>query len=161
MSEAMPRHFPYVRRLVQPKAIILGVALLFVVVAHISVARWYREFGNGPIDVYPDHWLNVPYILLFATAMLLVSRWWSYLLALAIGGWLIYSLGYLGVLSTSNAQNQPLLSFWVLRVWFMQKYAWQPQELLQLTLAFVIAGFAVFGLARVLRRQRLVAADGI
>src|SRR4051812_383360 len=59
----------YLRRLIQPKVFIFAIALLCVIVAHISVARWYRQFGDSPGDFYPNNWVNVPYVLLFAATI--------------------------------------------------------------------------------------------
>jgi hypothetical protein len=146
------------RRLIQPKIFIFAIALLCVIVAHISVARWYRQFGDSPGDFYP-YWLNVPYVLLFAATMLLISRWWSYILAIAVSLWVTYSLGYGGLLSHSRVQDRPFFSFGTARAWFIEKYTWQPQELVQVGLAVVVLTFGVIGLVRTLRRLS-AASDG-
>src|SRR5205807_2384827 len=149
----MSRRSDYLRRFIQPKVIIFVIAFVSVIVAHISVARWYRQFGNRAGDFYPDNWVHVPYVLLFSATMLLISRWWSYLLAMTVTLWLTYSLGYMGLLSVSRAQDRPFFSLWVPRVWFIEKYNWQPQELFQLALALVVLTFALVGLTRAVRRR--------
>ena len=149
----MPWSSQIVRRLLQPNAIIFGIALMFVVVAHVSVARWHREFGNGRIEGYPDVELFIPYTLLVAAVMLLVSKWWSYFLALIASGWVIYTLGYKGPLGVAAANDHPLFSSWVLRNWLTSTWTTQPQYLFQLALALIALGSAVVGLTCALRRK--------
>ena len=156
----LSRSSHYLRRLSQPKVFIFAIALLCVIVAHISVARWYRQFGDSPGDFYPNHWVHVPYVLLFAATMLLISRWWSYILAILVSAWVTYLLGYGGLLSHSRAQDRPFFSFGTARAWFIEKYNWQPQELVQVGLSVVLLTFAVLGLVGALRRL-FAARDGI
>jgi hypothetical protein len=118
------------------------------------VSRWYREFGAQPGDSYPDSFLFVPFLLLLASALLFAVRWWGYLPAFCLGGWLLYSLGYGGLRAISNAHDQPLFSFYVLRVWVVQKYAAQPQEFLELFLALAIVFYVAFDLAHRSRRGK-------
>ena len=158
-DDGVPRR-AYARHLFLPKAIILVIALTSVIVAHISVARWYREFGNSPGDFYPNFWVHVPYVLLFAATMLLLSRWWSYILAILVSLWVTYSLGYGGLLSHSRAQDRPFFSFGTARAWFIEKYNWQPQELVQVGLSVVVLTIAVLCLVGALRRLS-AARDGI
>lgn len=136
------------RRLLEPRAVIAGIALLHLVITSVWVSRWYEAFGKGPTDVYPDHLLVLPLILLLAAVMLLIRKWWSHLLALVASGWVIYFVGFLGFSSIARAHDQPLFSLWVARVWFIQKSAVQSQELLQLSLASVVLLFALAGLYR-------------
>jgi cation transport ATPase len=156
----MSRRSDYIRRLIQPKVIVFAVSLVAVIVAHISVARWYRQFGNSPGDWFPDNWIHVPYVLLFAATMLLIARWWSYILAILVSLWVTYSLGYGGLLSHSRVQDRSFFSFGTVRAWFFEKYNWQPQELVQVGLAVVVLTFGVLGLVRTLRHFS-AASDGI
>ena len=156
----MSRRSDYLLRLIRPKVIIFVIAFVSVIVAHISVARWYRQFGNSPGDVFPDYWVNVPYVLLFAATMLLISRWWSYIPAILVSLWVTYSLGYRGLLSHSRALDRPFFRFGTARAWFIEKYNWQPQELVQVGLAVVVLTFGVLGLVRTLRRFS-AARDGV
>jgi hypothetical protein len=134
------------------RAIIFGVALLHLISTRMWVSRWYREFGAQPGDSYPDAVLVVPFVLVLASALLLVGRWWGYLPAFCLGGWLLYWLGYGGLRGVSNAHDQPLFSLYVLRVWVVQKCEAQPQEFLEIFLALVIVVYVAFALSRRPRR---------
>jgi hypothetical protein len=136
------------------RAFIFGAALLHLVHTILWVSRWSQKFGAQSGDFYPDVFLVVPSLLVLASALLLPGRRWGYLPALAISGWLLYSLGYGGLLSVSAAHDKPFFSFYVPRVWFMQTYAAQPQELLELSLALVIICYVAFALAH--RRRKYV-----
>ena len=140
-------------RLLQPTAIIFGTAITFVVVAHINVANWYREFGNEPIDVFPDHLLEDPYVLVFASVMLVIRKWWSSLIALVVSARLVYLLGYLSLLSERHGFDEARPS-WVVHHWFVQKYLWQPQELLHLGLALIVVVYAASQLVSKLLSSR-------
>jgi hypothetical protein len=130
------------------RALILGVALLHLIFNASWVSRWYRELGAHPRDFYPDVFLVTPFALAVAAGLLLPGRWWGDLPTLDLGGWLVYTLGYGGLSAVAAAHDQPLFSLFVPRVWFAQKYAAQPQEFLQLSLALVITCYAAFALAR-------------
>jgi hypothetical protein len=134
------------------RAIIFAVALLHLISTQMWISHWYREFGAQLGDSYPDAFLVVPFLLVLASALLLVGRWWGYLPAFCLGGWLLYRLGYGGLLGVSNAHDQPLFSLYVLRAWVMQKCEAQPQELMEIFLALVIMVYAAFALARRPRR---------
>ena len=134
---------------------ILAASIVSLAVAQVQVARWYEEFGNQPADFYPDVLLNVPYVLFLASVMLIIERWWAYLLAMVISGWLIYSLGYMGLLGVAHAHDWPLLSREVFQSWFALKYGWQSQELYQLALAIIICVNSLIALLAALRRRRL------
>ena len=75
--------------------------------------------------------------------MLLISRWWSRLIALVASGWVIYFLGYVALRAASRARDVPLFSSEAVRVWFAAKSHWQIQEFLQLALALIILCYVV------------------
>lgn len=133
----------YLQSLVEARGIIFGLALLHLIAILTWVSRWYQEFGHGPINVYPNSILIVPIVLLVAASMLLIRRWWSHLLALVLSGWVLYWLCYVGLRQISLAHDVPLLGAASLRLWLVQKYEGQPQELLQMGLALVIACYVV------------------
>src|SRR4051794_23430141 len=143
------------------RAITLGIAVVHLISTWMWVSSWYREFGAQPGDSYPDSFLNVPFLLLLASALLFAGRRWGYLPAFCLGGWLLYSLGYGGLRAISNAHDQPLFSLSVLRVWVMQTYAAQPQQFLELFLAFFIVFYVVFDLAHRSRRDMCDSSSGI
>lgn len=142
----------HLRSLLDVRLIIVGFAFLHVLSMQIGVWRWYRQFGGGPINAYPDSSLVIPYLLLFASALLLLGRWWFNVLALIVGGWIIYELGYIGPYALSRAHDLPHFSLEITRRWFAQKYAGQPHEFLQLALAIVIVCYAAITLFRQWRR---------
>ncbi len=147
MSETTRTHH-YLRVLVDARAIILGVSLLHLVVTFVWVLRWYQRLGNASTDYYPNEFLTIPLVLVLASLMLMISRWWSYVLAFVASGWVIYLLGYAALRAASIARDVPLPSSESLRVWFATKYIGQPQEFLQLALAFSILSYVVVTLLR-------------
>ncbi len=138
----------YFRALFEVRAIILGVSLLELIVVSVRVSRWYEEFGERPGDFYPNVELNIPILLVLASVMLLISRWWSHLIAFVVSGWVIYFLGYVALRAASKARDVPLLSSEAVRVWFAAKSNWQIQEFLQLALALIILCYVVVALLR-------------
>src|SRR5882762_9910333 len=121
MTSRPKRRWDYLRSLFAARAIILGFSLLQPIVTQVWVSRWYQKFGGGPIEVYPDSLLIVPLVLVLASFMLFVFRWWSKLLALLACGWVLYWLGYVALRAVSLAHDLPLFSPASLRLWFIQK----------------------------------------
>lgn len=138
----------YFHSLVNLRAVILGLALLHLILMQIWVSRWYQRFGDEPGDSYPDSFLKVSFLLVFASLTLLLGKWWSQLLALLVSSWVLYSLGFAALHSVALAHDLPLLSFSTARLWLIQKYTGQPQELLQLALAFIILGYVITSFVR-------------
>ena len=142
-------------RLFQARAMIFGVALVFLVHAHVALDRWYRAFGDGPLDFDPNYVLYDPHILLLASVLLLIGRWWSETIALVIITRLVYFLGYSSILSLSYASDESSLGLAMPR-WLVMKYLYQPQELLHLALGLVIL---VYAGSRLLGNRRFI--DGL
>jgi hypothetical protein len=138
----------YFRVLFDLRGIILAVSLLQLIVISLGVSRWYEELGRRPSDFYPNAELNIPIVLVLASVMLLISRWWSHLIAFVVSGWVIYFLGYVALRAASKARDVPLLSSEAVRVWFAAKSNWQIQEFLQLALALIILCYVVVALLR-------------
>jgi hypothetical protein len=138
----------YLQSLTEARGIIFGFALLNLVGTVTWLSRWYQRFGNGPINLYPNSILIVPLVLFVVAFMVLIRRWWSRLLALTVSGWVLYRLGYVGLREVSFAHDLPLLSAACLRLWLTQKYLGQPQELLQMGLAFIISCYGIVALFR-------------
>ena len=143
----------YFHSLVNPRAAILGLTLLHLIVMQMWVGRWYQRFGDDLGDSYPDSLLQVPLLLVFASLMLLLNKWWSRSLALIVSSWVLYPLGFAALHSVALAHDLPLISFSTARLWLIQKYVGQPQELLQLALAFIILCYVI---ASFVRYQRSV-----
>jgi hypothetical protein len=133
-------------------AIILGFALLHLIVTFVWIRDWYEEFGQSPITgFYPDSFVIVPLVLVVASLFLLIRKGWSCVFAFLISVWVVYSIGYSGLRGVAAAHDTPLLTLGTLQRWFTQVWVGQPQYLLQLALAFLIAGYAFV----VVSRQRL------
>lgn len=134
--------------LADSRAVILGLTLLHLIVTHVWVRDWYAEFGRGPVSVYPDSVVIVPLVLVFASLLLVIGRGWSYILALMISVWVLYSVGYVAIRGVAAAHDMPLFTFAPYRVWFTQVWLAQPQQFLQLALAFVIGGYSLVAFSR-------------
>lgn len=147
MSQQSTRIGSYLRSLIDVRAIILGLALLHLVVTTVWLARWYQAL-NTPVDVYPDSFLIVPLLLVFASLLLLIGRSWARLVALPISGWVLYRLGYGGLSAAAAAHDRSLFAAASLRLWLTEKYIGQPQEFLQLALAFIILFYVLVVQAR-------------
>jgi hypothetical protein len=129
--------------LADSRAVILGIALLHLIVTYMWVRNWYAEFGQGPVSVYPDAVVNVPLVLVFASLLIVIGRGWSYVLALMISVWVLYSVGYGAIRGVAAAHDLSLLTFAPYRVWFTHVWVGQPQQFLQLALALVIGGYSL------------------
>jgi len=134
--------------LADSRAIILGLALLHLIVTYVWVRDWYKEFGQGTTSFHPDSFVVMPLVLVLASLLLLIGRRWSYVLALVISVWVLYSVGYVAIRGVAAAHDMPILTFTTLHLWFTQVWVGQPQHFLQLALAFVIAGYALVVVSR-------------
>jgi uncharacterized membrane protein len=133
---------------ITPKVIIFGFALLNFLTVLIYVVRYQQEFA-----IVSDHWNPVkvmyePALLLLAAALLLPEKLWGYLISIVATARVVYVLGYLGLFATSAAHDHSILSSYVLKRWFVVTYESQPQYLLELLLAGVIAGYVVIRCSR-------------
>jgi hypothetical protein len=145
-----------VRSVARPPAIIFGVALLHFVVTYVWVMRWRQEYGRGP---YASGWdpsalLAEPFLLLVSAAMLLPGAWWGRLISLAVSLWLLYFLGYSGLLAVSYAHDIPLLSLETGRRWFQMTRQMQSQVFAQLALAGAITIYVLASFYGIWRRRR-------
>lgn len=95
----------------------------------------------------PNYLLDVPFWLTVAASVLLIRRWWSELLAILISGRLL-CMSYVGFRGNPFVSDLDPSFRLPLRVWFNQTYTFQPQELLEITLASVIACYALVSLSR-------------
>lgn len=125
------------------RAIILGLALLHLIVTYVWVRHWYEEFGHGPKSFFPDSFVNIPLVLLLASLLLLTGKRWSYISALLISVWVLYSVGYVTIRGVAAAHDTPLFTLVTLQRWFTQVWVGQPQYFFQLALAVVIGGYAL------------------
>ena len=130
------------------KALIFGVALAQFVWMLAFVVRYARE-----LPVSSDHWnpgreMWEPFLVLLASLMLLIGGAWKYAISIVSSAWIIYQLGYLGLVSVSAAHDIPLFSLEVPRRLLSMMYAGQPQFILQIVLSAIIMLYAALLLLR-------------
>src|SRR5436309_9551798 len=102
------------RRLLNPKTVVLGVCVGNLIFMIARVVRLERDFNPGPND-YTIGWdptiiLIEPIILLIAAVGLLFNRWWSLLIALLASVRILYTLGYLSWRAIHFAHDVPMFS---------------------------------------------------
>ena len=136
------------RILAEPKAIIIGVALVQFISMLVYVVRYEIEF-----PVPADHWnpvkvMHEPFLVLPASSVLWMGGTWKYLLAIVSSAWVIYQLWYLGLVGVSAAHDLPMFSLEVPRRWLGMMYVAQPQYILQIALSAIILMYAAFLLLR-------------
>lgn len=131
----------FLSSLVDLNAIIFGVAILNFLAVLTQLIQYKRQF-----PVPSDHWnpaviMQVPFLLLLASALLFTSNGWGYLLAMVVSGRVIYVLGYLGLVSIAGGHDYRLLNWHVLKTWLAITYEAQPQYLLELAIAATILAY--------------------
>src|SRR5437870_2710746 len=84
----------YLRSLMNPRTIILGVTIVYFIVMAVRVERWRQQVLQAGIAMRPNYLLDVPFWLIVAAVLLLIRRWWSELVVILISGRLLY-LNYL------------------------------------------------------------------
>jgi hypothetical protein len=131
----------YLWSLIDLRAIILGLALLHLMVVEVWVTRWYQAYGESPGNSRPDWLVNVPLLLVVASFLLLIGRWWSSLLAVICSGWVLYDAFFVSWSGLATIHNVPYFSLAPLKLWFDQAYRGQPQQFFQIALAFLILGY--------------------
>jgi hypothetical protein len=137
-----------------PRTIILGVTIVYFIVMAVRVERWRQQVLQAGIAMRPNHLLDVPFWLIVATLMLLIRRWWTELLAILVCGNMLY-MGYVDLRGNPFVSDLDPSYRIPWRIWLAQKYAFQPQELLEIALAFLIVGYALVSLSRRLLRPRV------
>src|SRR5258708_5673390 len=133
----------FLHRLLDPKAIIFGFAVLHFLAMLMYVMRYQQEFAVVSTHWNPVRAMYEPAFLLIAAAALLFNKPWTYLAAVVASARVIYVLGYLGLFAMSEAHDQPMVSWYVFRTWFIVTYESQPQYLLELLLALLIVSYAI------------------
>lgn len=139
-------------RILDVKTILFGFTILHVMAMVMYIVHYEQEFSR-----VSDHWnplrlMQEPVLLLLGAAALLVSKRWSYLVAIVTSGRVIYVLGYLGLVATSSAHDRSILSWYVVRAWGVIMLKAQPQYIVELVLATVIGTYAVILLLRSSRK---------
>lgn len=146
----------FLKRLIDPKAIIFGFAILHFLAALMYLIGYQERFPGVSTHWSPVKLMFEPVLLLLAAASLLTGKGWGYLIAIVASGRVIYALGYLGLIAISVAHDHPLVSWYVLRTWLAITYAAQPQYLLELAIAAAIVVYAsVLCSFRILASRRI------
>ena len=133
----------FINRLLEPKAMIFGLAVLQFLTVLMYVIHYEQNVAVVSSHWYPARVIYEPLLLLLAAGALLLPNIWGKLIAIVASGRVIYGIAYLGLVATSAAHDQPLFSWYVLRQWFVITYQAQPQYLLELGLGIVIFGYAI------------------
>ena len=97
------------------------------------------------------------FFLVLASLALLLSKWWSHLIAIVLGGKIVYSPGYLTLWIYVNVSmsDGSLWSFATWKGWYYFTLETQPQYLLHTVVGGIICGYAVVALTRqVIRSNR-------
>src|SRR5712664_2903458 len=121
----------YLRSLLNPRTVILGVMMVYFIVMAVRVQSWYQRYAQNPGTALPDHLLIGPFWLIVAALMLLISRWWTEFLAILVCGNILY-MGYVDLRGNPFASDLDPSYRIPLRIWLAQKYAFQPHELLEI-----------------------------
>jgi hypothetical protein len=147
----------FFRTLLEPKAIVLLIALLHFLWVAVYVARELQTEGGRSADV--DLYLFEPFFLLLAAFILWRGKLWGFVGALLIAGLMVYQMGYLGYLRTAKFVDAPPYSRRALNAFYWglfgewEVYGDKPRHTFQLLLASVITSFAVVLLSREMYRR--------
>jgi hypothetical protein len=112
----------------------------------MEVLEWRIDWTGTDYHGYRTY--TIPSILLIATSFsLLISRPWSYLIALFPSGWLIYRLGFMWLVGFATFHDEGVSS------WLTLRRAWtlienQTHSIIQLTLALLIFSYALIAISR-------------
>ena len=145
------------RTLLEPKAIILFIALLHFLWIAVYVARELRTENGRSADV--QFYLFEPILLLLAAFLLWRGKLLGFAAALLISGWMVYQMGYLGYLSMAEVDGATPFSRRALNGFYWglfgewEVYGDKPRYTFQLLLASVISSFAVVLMLREIYRR--------
>ena len=134
--------------LLEPKSIIVGFALFNFILIWIQARSLDMSGIACVVCPWYDPWsyTNEPTRLLIAALSLWLNRAWSYVIAFALGGYMVAHFVYLFIMSGAS-----LLQEWR----YLQKY--EPYIVgsfdSQYILALIISGFAAYYLARDIMRR--------
>jgi hypothetical protein len=130
--------------LLEPKAIIFGLALFYYVTNYMIEAELFSKIG--PLEVFPRPWISSPFKLLLASLALWLSRSWTYFIAMLISGDVIYSHGYQMLATCSFINNQPIISQSTLSCWWHITVLQSPKLFAQMVIAVLIFSYATVSL---------------
>lgn len=131
------------RPLLQPKAIVVGVAILNFTVVYLRAEEVEEgpgfKFCFGAPWYLTAPWENFPLLLLLAAVTLYLRRWWAYMLAVAFSAPVMYQW-------VVDASRALMTDSW----WAWMGYGLSLQ--FQYALGAALISMAVTSLARVVRR---------
>jgi hypothetical protein len=135
MKEQLKRSLSY---LLDLKAVLFGFTLFNF------VWMWVRESRIQWQWLDYDYFENTHrvFLLLLASAGLLLKRWWSFLLTMLLGGWVLNDLVFRPLQAASLAHGVAPLSWFSLRNWWVLMYEFQPQYIIHIGIAAVIFIYA-------------------
>ena len=154
------------RYVLEPKAIVLGFALLHFLSVFIYVVRGSLTDGGRDADL-PLYYMPTPTLILLAALGLWRGRPWSYCLALILSSWPVYQLGYRWLAWLSGELHAPIYSVRVLAAWWRMAFSeWadypdRARSVFQLALAGVIALCSFGSVVYVIFRRLARESDGI
>jgi hypothetical protein len=102
----------------RPESILFGVMVCYFVIELIFVI----SFSQDNVFASSTGWnpfvaMTPPFLLLIASVLLLVNQSWSSVFAFLLGGTIVYSNVYIGLLGISHAHGIGLFSVDALRIW--------------------------------------------
>jgi hypothetical protein len=97
--------------------------------------------------------------LVLASLALLFRKWWSHLIAIVLGGKIVYSPGFLSLWIYANAEIGRFVEFATLKNWFRFTLETQPQYFLHAALGGIICCYAAIAPARQIIRSNRTKAN--
>jgi len=132
----------------QPRGIIFGFSLGLFVLTCIHDYH-FRTLYPGPFAGGRENQIAT-FWLVIASLGLLLRRWWSHLVAIVLGGKIVYSPGYLSLWIYANVSigDGSLWSMATWKGWYYFTLETQPQYLLHTVAGGIICCYAAVALTR-------------
>jgi hypothetical protein len=143
-------------RTLQPRGIIFGFSLGLFVLTYIHDYHFQTLYPGPPVHGAGEDQFAT-FLLVIASLGLVLRRWWSHLIAIVLGGKIVYNPGYLTLWLYANVSmsDGSLLRFATWKGWYYFTLETQPQYLLHTLVGGVICCYAAIELMRqVLRFNR-------
>ena len=133
----------------QPRGIIFGFSLGLFVLTCIHDYHFQTLYPGPPIHGARENQFAT-FWLVIASLGLLLRRWWSHLLAIVLGGKIVYSPGYLSLWLYANLSmsDGSLWRFATWKRWYYFTLETQPQYLLHTIVGGIICCSAAIALTR-------------
>ena len=136
-------------RALQPRGIIFGFSLGLFVLTLVHDHHQYalRSLGGRHPFFNPENEFAT-FLLAIAALGLLLRKWWGHLVAIVVGGRLVYAPGYLSLWIYANAEVGRLVEFATLKGWFHFTLETQPQYFLHAAVGAITCVYAAVALSR-------------